>query len=76
MHVVKLSNSLDMCVPVRLCCLTSMWHPNKRQWWIVSVAVILGVAGAYLGGRYGSLYATIAMLIGGLLLWQAGIDSK
>lgn len=65
-----------MSVPVRLCCLTSMWQPKKRQWWIICGAVVLGVAGAYLGGRYGSLYATMAMLIGGLLIWQAEVDSK
>jgi len=65
-----------MSVPVRLCCLTSMWQPNKRQWKIIGGAVVLGVAGAFLGGRYGSLYATIAMLIGGLLIWQAQVDSK
>ena len=53
-----------------------MWHPNKRQWWIICGAVAWSVAGGYWGGRYGSLYVTVGMLIGGLLLWQAQLNSK
>jgi hypothetical protein len=53
-----------------------MWHPNRRQWWIICAAVVLGVVGGHFGGRYGSFFSTIAMLIGGLLIWSAEADRK
>ena len=65
-----------MGVRVRLCCVTSMWHPNQRQWWIISVAAILGVLGALFMGRYGSFFVTIAVFIGALLIWQVEADRK
>ena len=53
-----------------------MWHPNKQQWQIVCVAAILAILGALLGGRYGSFFTTIAVLIGGLLIWSVEVERK
>ena len=53
-----------------------MWRPDKRQWRIICVAGILGVLGSRFGGRYGSFFATVAMLIGGLLIWSAEVERK
>ncbi len=53
-----------------------MWHPNKRQWWIICAAAVLGVLGGFYAGRYGSFFATMAVFIGGLLIWQVEADRK
>jgi len=53
-----------------------MWRPNKRQWWVLLIFAIAGVLGVLFGQRYGAFYASVAMLIGGLLLWAQGVDRK
>ncbi len=46
-----------------------MWLPNKRQWWVIVICVTGGALGAGLSRGYGAFFATVAMLIGGLLIW-------
>ncbi len=48
-----------------------MWHPNKQQWLIIVLAIVAGVLGGDFGRSYGPFYATMAMLIGGLMVWMA-----
>ena len=48
-----------------------MWRPNKRQWLIIVLAIAAGVLGGDFGQSYGPFYATMAMLIGGLVVWMA-----
>ena len=49
----------------------TMWHPNKQQWLIIVLAIVAGVLGGDFGRSYGPFYATMAMLIGGLMVWMA-----
>ena len=56
--------------------LSAMWRPNKQQWWVILIFAIAGVLGVLFGQRYGAFYASVAMLIGGLLLWAQEVDRK
>ena len=44
-----------------------MWHPNKTQWWVIWLAVILGLYFAIDAGVVGF---GVPVLIGALLVWQ------
>jgi len=46
-----------------------MWHPNQTQWWVILVAVILGLVFGQPGGG-GIVGFAIPVLIGALLVWQ------
>ena len=53
--------------------LRPMWHPNKTQWLVIWIAVLGGLYAAGLtsnNGLNGFVTFGIAVLIGGLLVWQ------
>jgi hypothetical protein len=53
-----------------------MWRPSKQQRWVILIFAVAGALGVLFGQRYGAFYATVAMLMGGLLLWAQEVDRK
>jgi len=68
--------SENLTKPSEYAMLFAMWRPNKQQWWVILIFAAGGVLGGVFGQRYGAYFATVALLLGGLLLWAAEVDRK